>query len=192
MQPGGQNQRQLLIVLLQRFYRWLFFIEGGFTCVIAMLAFYVIPDFPTTRASWLTAEEQLLAQERILQDRRGITVDPLKSSTGLVEALTDLTVWWLAIPMMFMNTSQSFLAFFPTIAATIGYGPSVTLLLCIPPQLVTIIASFLISGFVLCFVFVLTISAFFIATQTGQENVSGTLLVPYSLLSLVFPSQLRR
>ena len=31
--------------------RWLFFIEGGLTCTIAIVSFYIIPDFPTTPAS---------------------------------------------------------------------------------------------------------------------------------------------
>lgn len=47
--------------LLSPFDRWLFFIEGGLTFAMALVSLYMIPDFPTTPASWLTAEEQVLA-----------------------------------------------------------------------------------------------------------------------------------
>lgn len=127
-------------------WRWLFFIEGALTCILAVVALYIVPDFPTTPASWLTAEEQMLAQQRLEEDLKGVERDPSKSvhESGFVEALTDWTVWWLAIALTALNAALSFGPFFPILAATMGYGPTVTLLLCSPPWLVGVTTSFII------------------------------------------------
>ncbi|KAI6119372.1 sugar transporter [Pisolithus croceorrhizus] len=75
-------------------WRWLFFCEGGLTCMIAASAFYIIPDFPTTPAFWLTSEEQMLAQKRMEEELNGIDHHPIKAveGSGLAEALTDWKV----------------------------------------------------------------------------------------------------
>ena len=116
------------------------------------MAFYVVPDFPTSRATWLTTEEQLLAQKRVAEDLRGVMDHSLESSksSGLVEAFTDWTVLWIAIAVVLLEVSQSFLTFFPTIVATMGYSPSITLLLCTPPQILIVIVSFFVTRSVLC------------------------------------------
>ena len=111
----------------------------------------MIPDFPASRAAWLTPEEHLLAQNRIAEDSKDIADHPLESIklSGLVEAFTDWTVWWLATAQFFLEISQSFTMFFPTIVATMGYSPSTTLLLCAPPQIMIVISSYYVSRCVL-------------------------------------------
>ncbi|KAG6336606.1 hypothetical protein ID866_2482 [Astraeus odoratus] len=127
-------------------WRWLFFIEGSFTCIIAIVAFYVVPDFPTTPASWLTIEEQVLAQKRMEEDICSVEQDGTKSieGNGLMEALADWRVWWLAITTTILFATQSYTNFFPTLAATMGYDPTITLLLCAPPWLVATATSFFV------------------------------------------------
>ncbi|KAL4071130.1 major facilitator superfamily domain-containing protein [Scleroderma yunnanense] len=127
-------------------WRWLFFIEGGLTCAIAVVALYIIPDFPTTPASWLTVEEQMLAQQRMVEDMCRTQPDLLKGiqRSGLMEALTDWTVWWLAISMVVLNASLSFGIYFPTLVATMGYSPTTTLLLCAPPWVLGVATSFIV------------------------------------------------
>ncbi|KAL4071129.1 major facilitator superfamily domain-containing protein [Scleroderma yunnanense] len=125
-------------------WRWLFFIEGGLTCAIAATGFYMIPDFPTTPASWLTSEEQMLAQRRMVEDVHGVEKKRVQKS-GLVEALSDWTVWWLAALKAILTVGLSFGNYFPTLAATMGYTPSVTLLLCAPPWILGVASSFIIS-----------------------------------------------
>ena len=85
------------------------------------------------------------------EDLHGIRDDSLKSTrvSGLMESFTDLTVWWLAAALVLLEISQSFLMFFPTIVATMGYSPSITLLLCVPPQILNVIASFFVTRCVL-------------------------------------------
>ncbi|KAL4071135.1 major facilitator superfamily domain-containing protein [Scleroderma yunnanense] len=119
-------------------WRWLFFIEGGLTCIIAIASFYITPDFPTTPASWLTIDEQMLAHRRIVEDV-GRAEQKSAERSGLVEALTDWTVWWMGIASFFLLAGMSFATYFPTIAATMGHSPPVTLLLCVPPWFICVI-----------------------------------------------------
>jgi len=123
--------------------------------VVVAIPLDLIPDFPTTPASWLTTEEQILAQERMMEDVCGIEDDPVKSArrSGLTEASTDWTVWWLAITTTFMNIMLSFQSFFPTLVATVGYGPIVSLLLCSPPWIIGVATSIWVMRFVLHDVF---------------------------------------
>ncbi|KAI6113703.1 MFS general substrate transporter [Pisolithus thermaeus] len=125
-------------------WRWLFFCEGGLTCMIAASAFFVVPDFPTTPAFWLTSEERMLAQKRMEEELTGIDHDSIKvvEGSGLTEALTDWKVWWLAIALAILNIALSYSFFFPTLAATMGFSPTITLLLCAPPWIVALLTSF--------------------------------------------------
>lgn len=47
--------------------RWLFIIEGAITIVVAVIAIFVLPNFPRT-TSWLTEEEKALAAWRLEED----------------------------------------------------------------------------------------------------------------------------
>ncbi|KIM52147.1 hypothetical protein SCLCIDRAFT_1224048 [Scleroderma citrinum Foug A] len=125
-------------------WRWLFLIEGGLTCLIAAAGVYMIPDFPTTPAPWLTHEERILAQRRMVEDFSSIKPQETQKS-GLEEAFSDWTVWWLAIARSMATVGESFANFFPTLAATIGYDPSVTLLICAPPWIFAMATAYCVS-----------------------------------------------
>ncbi|KAL4071131.1 major facilitator superfamily domain-containing protein [Scleroderma yunnanense] len=131
-------------------WRWLFFVEGGLTCILAIVSFYVTPDFPSTPVLWLTADEQMLAQRRMVEDPCDSEQGSAQRS-GFVEALTDWRVWWMAIAGSFGLIALSFELYFPTIAATMGYSPTVTLFLCVPPWFLGVITSLLIMRSVLPF-----------------------------------------
>lgn len=121
--------------------RWLFFIEGALTIFFAVLAVFILPDFPTT-TSWLTDEERRLAIRRLEEDT-GIGEDEEPGNTrGLWLAITDWKVWWMSIALSALVISLSFNAFFPTLSATMGFNPTVTLLLCAPPFIVAAIWAF--------------------------------------------------
>ena len=85
----------------------------------------------------------MLTLKRIEEDRGGIELKGVQG-LGLVEALTDWTVWWLAIVDCLLHMGVTYRTFFPTIAATMGYDATVTLLLCAPPWLVDAITSMFI------------------------------------------------
>ena len=121
------------------------------TSLISGAGVYLIPDFPNTPVSWLTREEQTLAQHRMVEDLCGIEQKGTQN-LGFVEAFTDWTVWWLAIVRLLITVGQSFGNFFPILAATMGYNPSITLLLCAPPWVLGTVTSFYVSQFVICIV----------------------------------------
>ena len=152
MQPGGEQQRAADAYSLHLgSFRWLFFMEGGLTCLIAAAGVYMIPDFPSTPVSWLTHDEQILAQRRMAEDLCGLKQEGTPKS-GLVEAFTDWTVWWLALARSMATVGESFENFLPTLVATIGYDPSVTLLLCAPPWVLSMVALYYVSQFVIRFI----------------------------------------
>lgn len=136
-------------VMGQAAWRWLFYIEGSMTVLVAICAIFILPDFPGTSCSWLTAEEQALAQLRMEEDFGVGDEEETQCSkdgeSGLKQALSDWKVWWLALSMTSLNILLSFNAFFPTLSATLGYSPTVSLLLCSPPWLFATCVAFFMS-----------------------------------------------
>lgn len=114
--------------------RWLFYIEGGITISVAICAMFILPDFPhNTR--WFTPEEKELAISRLAEDGHD-NADELRKQTimhGLRDAVSDWKVWLFSVAAMFQVVGQSFVGYFPTLCATLGYDTTVTLLLCAPP-----------------------------------------------------------
>lgn len=153
--------------------------EGAATCILAIPAFYLVLDFPTSPASWLTAEERRLAQARMIEDVHGLEPSCTKQS-GLVEAFTDWTVWWLAIALTFLNVSLSFGDFIPTLALTMGYSESITLLLCAPPWVLGVTTAILIMRFVLFLTYPpCRMLNYFAGIQMRLRIVSGIFLVQF-------------
>ncbi|TFK28782.1 tartrate transporter [Coprinopsis marcescibilis] len=118
-------------------WRWLFFVEGGITVIVALIAISILPDFPETTTGWLTQEEkdlaiQRLAEDSIQHDKHG---PPATMFSGLNLAMRDGKVWALALGMIPLVVSVSFHAYFPTLASTLGFNPTISLMLCAPPWL---------------------------------------------------------
>ncbi|KAG1817158.1 MFS general substrate transporter [Suillus subaureus] len=129
-------------------WRWLFFIEGILTIVVAVSAIWILPDFPSSPSVWLLPDERTLAKRRMEEEvvvgneHEGTSVE---GWSGLVEALTDWRVWWLGGALILMDASLSFRIFFPTLSATMGYNSTITLLLCAPPWILGTATSFLVA-----------------------------------------------
>lgn len=62
--------------------------------------------------------------------------------TGFVLAMKDWRVWWLALGLTAQVTSLSFNAFFPTLTGTLGFNPTITLVLVAPPFIVAAVFAF--------------------------------------------------
>ena len=60
-------------------WRWLFYTEGAMTAAVALVAMFVLPDFPLT-TSWLTPAERRLAELRMEEDAG---VDEVRDSDNL-------------------------------------------------------------------------------------------------------------
>ncbi|KAF8812398.1 MFS general substrate transporter [Phlegmacium glaucopus] len=129
-------------------WRWLFFIEGTITVLVAILSMYILPDFPESSNTWLTPAEKLIAVQRMVEDVEAHADYHTASEgpfIGFHLAISDWKVWWLALSLATMVVSLSFNSYFPTLAATMGYGPTFTLLLCAPPWLLATGVALLVS-----------------------------------------------
>ncbi|KAF3809714.1 putative transporter [Colletotrichum gloeosporioides] len=120
-------------------WRWLFIIQGVVTLIIAIIAFFILPDEPLT-TRWLTPEERILANERILRDTVGNTGQTTTWS-GLIEAAKDPRVWLFTAMQHFHLGANGFKNFFPTAVETLGFSETVTLVLTCPPYLIAGIIS---------------------------------------------------
>jgi sugar phosphate permease len=114
-------------------WRWLFFIEGSLTILVAIWSIFVLPDFPESSHGWLTSQEKALAIQRMVEDTQSEPKARIGEKSALVMALQDGKVWWLAVAVASFVLSLSFSAYFPTLMSTLGYDTRTTLLLCVPP-----------------------------------------------------------
>lgn len=145
-------------------FRWLFFVEGSITVVVAIAAIFILPDFPENTSGWLTPAEQAVAVQRMIEDAGADqevgrestefteeTENPKfhSSKVGLFMALEDWKVWWSALAIGTMSTALSFNAYFPTLVATMGYSTTKTLLLCTPPWILATALALIISRCIL-------------------------------------------
>ncbi|KAK6084682.1 pantothenate transporter liz1 [Seiridium cupressi] len=116
-----------------RAWRWLFIIEGAITVACAIVAVFILPEYPQS-TGWLSEREKLIAQKRLALDA-GIVeaVENESAMHGLKLAVMDPKVWLLGITYHATIMALSFSYFFPTITASLGYGTTKTLLLTAPP-----------------------------------------------------------
>ena len=63
-------------------WRWIFYIEGSMTVAVALVAMFVLPDFPLT-TKWLTPAERRLAELR-MEDDAGV-VDEVSDGDNHIE-----------------------------------------------------------------------------------------------------------
>ncbi|KAG2142325.1 major facilitator superfamily domain-containing protein [Suillus bovinus] len=129
-------------------WRWLFYIDGGMTIVVAICTMFILPNFPHN-TKCLTPEERSLAISRLEDDGYGSMDGPGKRTTmqGLRDALRDWKVWWFTILFTINHIALSFGFYFPTLVASMGYDTSVTLLLVIPPSVLATTGAFVFSRY---------------------------------------------
>ncbi|GJE91460.1 MFS general substrate transporter [Phanerochaete sordida] len=117
-----------------RAWRWLFYIEGAITVCIGLFAIWALPDYPhNTR--WLSKAERRLAQVRLAEDAGEADEDSAHDTalTGLKQALRDPKVYILAVMTCAQLLGLSFVNFFPTLTATLGFNTTISLVLAAPP-----------------------------------------------------------
>jgi MFS family permease len=83
-------------------WRWLFILEGAFTVLIAVGAFFVLPDFPHS-TKWLTQDERICAMYRLAADvgrEERVDSEGVSVWQGLRLAAKDYRVWCFATMQM--------------------------------------------------------------------------------------------
>ncbi|KAJ5568572.1 hypothetical protein N7450_011058 [Penicillium hetheringtonii] len=115
--------------------------EGSATIPVAVVAMFMLPDYPAT-TKWLTDEERILAIARLAEDASESDHDETGSNwEGLKLAFTDPALYIIWLMQLGLNTAACFTNFFPTIVETLGYDTTKTLLLSAPPYLFAAILS---------------------------------------------------
>ncbi|KZT23600.1 MFS general substrate transporter [Neolentinus lepideus HHB14362 ss-1] len=128
-------------VLGIRAWRWLFYIEGAITICIGFFAMWSLPDYPhNTR--WINKAQRRLAQVRLAEDAGEADEDTAGESVwdGIRLAFLDPKVYIFALMACSQLLALSYVNFFPTLTATLGFGTTASLLLCAPPWIWSTIA----------------------------------------------------
>lgn len=124
-------------------WRWLFLLQGLATILVAIAAFFFLPNSPL-ETRWLSAEERQLAHSRIAIDttekRAGTS-----TWTGLKEAASDYRLWLFALMCNLHLSANGFKNFLPSVVQTLGFNSTVTLVLTCPPYLFAAVISVLVS-----------------------------------------------
>ncbi|QKX60879.1 uncharacterized protein TRUGW13939_08025 [Talaromyces rugulosus] len=114
-------------------WRWIFIIEGLLTIVIAVIGFWVIPDFPET-VSWLNEDEKAFIKAKLEKDSgksthaRAITLkDTLNVFKDYKIFLASLAYFGLIVP------AYGYAYFSTSIINTYGYDAVTTQLYSVPP-----------------------------------------------------------
>ncbi|KAK4234625.1 general substrate transporter [Achaetomium macrosporum] len=114
-------------------WRWLFWIEGGATMLIAIFAAVILPDLPHNSRGF-TEEERYVAQLRMTEDVGEADSDEGQDKfAGLRMALQDGKVYLMMFTLTAYVVGLSFNAFFPTLTGTLGFSYVPTLLMSAPP-----------------------------------------------------------
>ncbi|CRK11183.1 hypothetical protein BN1708_010060 [Verticillium longisporum] len=132
-------------------WQWLFIIEGAIGGALALLAFFMLPDYPHSKtgsaAKWSMSEElRHLAAVRMAADRVSTAEEEQTVWNGLKLAVTDYKTWVFVVTNICMTSSYGFNNFFPTIVSGFGIGSrTVSLLMTAPPYIVGAIMSFVVA-----------------------------------------------
>jgi MFS family permease len=116
-----------------RGWRWIFILEGTLTCVVAILFFFIIPNFPED-AKWLRDDERAYVKARLQADqgksareRRITAKDVGNVFKDFKVILGGLMYFGLIVP------AYSYAYFAPGIIQSYGYGLIQTQLHSVPP-----------------------------------------------------------
>lgn len=110
-------------------WRWLFIVEGVCTTGVAIIALFILLDYPSTSPR-LNLRERQLATIRLIADQRASTPDSQTSATvreplshwdAFVAALADYRTGYFLI-MLMLNVGAGTISYFiPTLTVTLGY-----------------------------------------------------------------------
>ncbi|KAM0335699.1 hypothetical protein ACHAQA_000749 [Verticillium albo-atrum] len=113
-------------------WQWFFIIEGAASILVALAAFYLLPDWPhNTR--FLSPAEREMAQYRVLCSNGGKDEGIGGTWDGIKEAVTDPFTWYFCLMHFALVTAQAFKDFLPSIVNTFDFGELTTYFIQAPP-----------------------------------------------------------
>jgi MFS family permease len=72
-------------------WRYIFILEGLVTCILAVVVFFAVPDFPET-ARWLSESERAFVVRRLAQDQGRSDAEERITLASVLETLKDKKV----------------------------------------------------------------------------------------------------
>ncbi|KIW71098.1 hypothetical protein PV04_03303 [Phialophora macrospora] len=115
-------------------WAWIFILEGIVTFVVAVLAFWVMNDYPST-AKFLTPDERHEVSRRLEQDRSSLADE--YDMKYFWDAVRDWKIWvHMFITIGVYTPLYSFSLFLPTIVRTLDYTNETAQLMTVPPYIV--------------------------------------------------------
>ena len=121
-------------------WRWIFIIEGSATIFIALMAFFILPNYPSN-TPWLTQEERAVAEWRLIADAGQVDEDDERWSYGFQMAFSDWRLYAFALIFLCIQVASATSNFFPAVVKTLGFSTVNTLLLTVPPYMVALVIS---------------------------------------------------
>ncbi|KAI4528349.1 major facilitator superfamily domain-containing protein [Schizophyllum commune] len=112
-------------------WQWIWIMEGIIAVLVAVLAFFILEDYPDT-AKFLTPDERARVVQRLAEDNEGLSSE--WKSHFAWSAPKDIKIWLQAIVFFCVLTPTYGLSLFmPTIIANMGYTSGIANLLTVPP-----------------------------------------------------------
>ncbi|CAI7625334.1 unnamed protein product [Penicillium pancosmium] len=128
-------------------WRWLFIIEGSITVFFAFAAYFVLPNFPHN-STCITEQQRELAIWRLAKDIREDEWEceekPILMG-GFKECINDSKTWFLVVLNLGAVSSGTINSFFPTVVEGLGESRIHTLLLTVPPYILSCIVAMAVS-----------------------------------------------
>lgn len=114
-------------------WRWVFILEGAFTCLIGALFWFAIPDFPE-EAKWLSDNERAFLKAKLEADTGESHRHGHMSMKSVLKTLGDWRI--LVGGVMYFGLivpAYGYAYFSPQIVRNLGYSPIETQLRSVPP-----------------------------------------------------------
>ena len=117
-------------------WRWIFIIEGSITVFIALCSIIILPDYPSN-TRWLSPTERAVAKWRLISDAGQVDEDDSGWLYGFKQAFADWRLYIFAVALLCIQVASATSNFFPTVVETLGFNRVDTLLLTVPPYVVS-------------------------------------------------------
>ncbi|KAL7271097.1 hypothetical protein RUND412_006171 [Rhizina undulata] len=128
-------------------WRWIFILEGIMTCGIAVLCYFLVPDFPED-VTWLSEEERRFVQQRLREDVGGSGRAKKVTAKDLLIIFTDYKFIVGAFMYFgFMVSAYGFSYFAPTIIKSWKFNAIQTQLRTVPVWVVAFVMAMIFATF---------------------------------------------
>ncbi|TLD04879.1 uncharacterized protein PgNI_09209 [Pyricularia grisea] len=128
-----------------RGWRWLFLVEGSATIGFAVIALWILPDFPaTTSARKFSQAEKTLAVLRLQNDNQQIRNDNgprMGHFEALKQSVKSWRTWLFVVGYMAIVGSSTLSYFYPTLNTGLGYDANTSQYMTIPIFAVAFVAT---------------------------------------------------